>query len=344
MADALRAQFTKRFASGAAVHADFEAPAKGRHVTVLFGPSGCGKTTVLRCLAGLEKPDDGAITLGNEDWTSLEPQRRGVGFVSQDYALFPHLTVAQNVAFGSGSVQGLERFKLQDLRNRYPRELSGGQQQRVALARALARRPRLLLLDEPLSALDAPLREELRSQLIDFLAECDVPVVLVTHDRDEALALGDQIVVMSEGRTLQQGNALEVFQRPASPEVARIVRVENIQAGIVESSVDGLAKVAVGSVVLTAVSPLKERDVFVCIRGEDVALERSVGAGSARNRLKARVIAIAPGSPLMRIQLDAGFPLFALVTRPAAEELQLRPGAEVTAVIKAPAIHLIPKR
>lgn len=362
MADSLTARFTKRYPGGAVIRGDLARPATGRSVTVLFGPSGCGKTTVLRSLAGLERPDEGSINFGTETWfdaqrnIDLPPQRRGVGFVFQDYALFPHLTVEGNIGHGLCKLPGAERaarvhdlaerFALSACLNQRPRELSGGQQQRVALARALACRPRLLLLDEPLSALDAALRDELRAELRRWLTECEVPVFLVTHDRAEALALGDELVVMFAGSVRQTGSVLEVFNRPADAEVARIVGVDTLQPGRIELIQDGLARVRVGTAQLLALAPQQTgSNVFVSIRGEDVILQRDDGAAttSVRNRLAARVTGIRAESPLMRVELDAGFPLHAFITRPACEDLGLQPGMELTALIKAPAVHLIPR-
>ncbi len=356
MADALTAQFTRSFPGGAVIQAELNQPASGHTVTVLFGPSGCGKTTVLRCLAGLERPQQGSIRFGSETWFDAElgiclaPQQRGIGFVFQDYALFPHLTVRGNIGFGvpAGTRERdveemLQRFELAAVAQQRPRQLSGGQQQRVALARALMRRPRLLLLDEPLSALDSSMREEFRGELRQFLSACEVPVLLVTHDRDEALALGNELVVMSGGTVRQSGPVLDVFNRPVDAEVARIVRVENLQPGRVIRVVDGLATVEVGAVTLTALAAPEEQDqVIVCIRGEDVILQRQPNAtSSVRNRLAARVISMQAGSPLIRIELDAGFPLFAFITRPACEELEIAPGVDVVALIKAPSVHLV---
>jgi molybdate transport system ATP-binding protein len=361
MAGALTASFTKRF-PGATIRGELKRSARGHSVTVLFGPSGCGKTTVLRCLAGLERPEEGAIQFDGEIWfdaargVCLPPQQRGIGFVFQDYALFPHLTVEANIAYGLRKLVAgerhrrvgelLERFALIPHARQRPAQLSGGQQQRAALARALACRPRLLLLDEPLSALDAALREQLRGELRRLLAACGIPVLLVTHDRDEALALGDELVMMSGGAVRQSGPVLEVFNRPADAEVASIVRVETLQPGRVIGVSEGLATVEVGAARITALAPSAEASkVFVCIRGEEVILQRDgAAASSVRNRLAARVVAVQPGSPLVRVELDAGFPLFALVTRPACEELELRPGVHLTALIKAPAVHLIPRQ
>jgi len=362
MADALIANFTKRFTGGAVIRGELRQTARGHSVTVLFGPSGSGKTTVLRCLAGLERPEEGTIQFGTETWFDaaqnlcLAPQQRGIGFVFQDYALFPHLSVTGNIGYGLRSLAAaereqrvremLERFGLADVAEQRPRQLSGGQQQRVALARALMCRPRLLLLDEPLSALDAALREELRSELRHLLAACDIPVFLVTHDRTEALALGDELVVMSGGIVRQTGPVLDVFNRPAHADVAKIVGVETLQPGSIASVSEGLATVKVRGTFLTALAPATTSlEVFVCIRGEDVILQRETSGvtSSVRNRLAAQVLSLRSEGALVRVELDAGFPLFALVTRPACTELALCEGERVTALIKAPAIHLVPR-
>ena len=362
MADVLTANFTKRFPSGAVIHGELNQPAHDRAITVLFGPSGCGKTTVLRCLAGLETPGEGVIQFNSEPWFNarrkicLTPQQRGIGFLFQDYALFPHLDVAGNIAFGlrmespaaRKKVIGefIERFDLHGIERRRPRELSSGQQQRVALARALAPRPRLLLLDEPLSALDATLRDELRGELRRLLSACEIPVLLVTHDRAEAMALGDTIVVMAAGKVHQSGPVLDVFNHPADADVAKIVGMETLQPGVITGVSEGLATVVMGRARLTALAPIPAaQNVFVCIRGEDVILQRDGGevTSSVRNRLAARVVALRHEGALVRVELDAGFPLHALVTRPACAELALQAGESITALIKAPAIHLVPR-
>lgn len=358
MSDAeLVASFAKR-RGDFDVQATLRRPATGASVTVLFGPSGCGKSTVLRCLAGLERPDAGSIACGGETWFDaarrvwLPPQQRDVGFVFQDYALFPHLSVAANIGFGLAPAERparvdelMRRFELVSLAARYPNQISGGQQQRVALARALARRPRLLLLDEPLSALDAALRDTLRGELRRMLKALGIPVVLVTHERTEVMALADEVVVMREGRILQRGGVAAVFSQPADLAVAGIVGMETVAPGHIVGERDGLATVRVGLALLTAVAP---RDigtaVYVCLRAEDVVLQRSApAASSARNQLQARITGLTWEGALVRVGLDAGFPLTALITRPACEELGLQEGDTVTASIKAPAIHLLPR-
>jgi molybdate transport system ATP-binding protein len=361
MSERLVADFEKRFPGGVRIAFGWDQPPGSSSVTVLFGPSGCGKTTALRCLAGLARPDAGVIRRGDEVWFDAErrihlsPQRRGVGLLFQDYALFPHLTVAGNVGFALASLPRAERkqrveslltaFELTELARRYPSQVSGGQQQRVALARAFARRPRLLLLDEPLSALDGPTRDQLRPELRRQLARFGVPVVLVTHDRGEAMALADHLVVMDQGRIVQQGPVADVFSRPAGLAVARIVGTETVHPGEVVGVADGLATVQVGEARVVGVAPdAPVRDVFVCVRGEDVVLQRGAGGESSpRNRLNAVVGSLTWEGPLVRVGLDCGFPLVALVTRPACTDLVLSVGDHVTALLKAPAVHLIPR-
>ena len=353
----LVARFVKRFAGGPMVAADLE----GDGVTALFGPSGCGKTTTLRCLAGLDRPDEGAIRFGSEIWFDaaqricLRPQRRGVGFLFQDYALFPHLTVRENIEFGLVGLaraergrfvaEWLDRLGLHGLDDRYPSQLSGGEQQRVALARVLVCRPRLLLLDEPLSALDAPTRAALRPGLRELLGSVGVAVVLVTHDRADAASLADQVIVLNRGTVLQRGPTVDVFARPADLTTARIVGVETIEPGRVLRCVDGLAVVAVGRAeVIATVTADPPTEVFVCVRGEDVILLASGGPSppaSARNQLSGVVTGVIQEGTLVRVGVDVGFPLTALITCPAADELELRPGVRVVAMIKAQAVHVV---
>jgi molybdate transport system ATP-binding protein len=188
----------------------------------------------------------------------------------------------------------------------------------------------------------------LKAKIIPYLTrirdEFRIPMLCVTHDRSEALALADEIIVLVNGRVLQTGPVLDVFNRPASADVAAIAGVETLQAGVITDSHEGLATVKIHGATLTALAPATgTREVFVCIRGEDVILQRDAAASSVRNRLPARIMALRPEGALVRVELDAGFPLFALVTRPACAELALREGEPVTALIKTPAIHLVPR-
>lgn len=328
--------------------------------TVLFGASGSGKTTVLRCLAGLERPEEGTIRFGEEIWFGarerlfVSPQQRRIGFVPQDYALFPHLSVKHNIGYGLSQATRQERAQriaetmhwlgLDGLENRRPLELSGGQRQRVALARALIRRPQLLLLDEPLSALDGPTRLRLRGDLRQLLKQLGIPTLLVTHDRSEALALGDQLVVMDRGRILQQGAVHQVFSHPADLAVAAITAMETVQPGRVVACAEGLVTLAIGQTKLVSLSPPLSlgSEVYACIRAEDVILIRGKpDRSSPRNCLTVVVRHLLPEGPVVRIELDGGFPLAAVLTKQACEELALKPGETLTAMVKAPQIHLI---
>jgi molybdate transport system ATP-binding protein len=217
----------------------------------------------------------------------------------------------------------------------------------VALARAVARQPQLLLLDEPLSALDAPTRQRLRGELRQWLAHLGIPTVLVTHDRAEALALGDQIVIMAGGRIQQAGRVSDVFNRPANLAVAHIAGTETVLPARVLKVADGIVTVAVGDVKLVAVAadfPPNATTAHVCIRAEDVMLVAdALPEASARNRFSATVISVERDGPLLRVELDCGFPLKALLTPQAAAEMKLQARAAVGVLIKAPHVHLIPR-
>ena len=215
---------------------------KGEFVTLL-GPSGCGKSTLLRCIAGLTPVDDGKILLDGQDIVPLNPQKRGIGMVFQSYALFPNMTVEQNVAFGlrmqkvnandsqKRVAEVLQLVELNDFAKRYPHQLSGGQCQRVALARSLVTRPRLLLLDEPLSALDARIRKHLREQIRQIQRELGLTTIFVTHDQEEALTLSDRIAVMSAGKILQIGTPTDIYEHPKHRFVAQFIGDINFLPG-----------------------------------------------------------------------------------------------------------------
>ncbi len=337
-----------------------EVEARGR-ITAILGPSGAGKTSLLDLIAGLRAPPSALIQLNGTILADtmkkirVPPHRRGIGYVPQDLALFPHLSVRQNLLYGCKSrppadplfqfEHVTEVLEIEPLVTRPVTSLSGGEKQRVALARALLTSPQLLLLDEPLASLDAPLRARIIPYLLRIRDEFKVPMLFVTHNRLEAMALADEVIILVEGRVEQSGPLLDVFNRPASAEVAKYVGVEMVHPGVVVQVNEGLAVVQVGPVMLTALAPvIASRNVFVCLRGEDVTLQRNPAAtGSVRNRLPARILALRPEGALVRVELDAGFPLFAFITRPAADELGLQAGETIHALIKAPAIHLVPR-
>jgi molybdate transport system ATP-binding protein len=348
----LIADIRKSFASGFRIEAELRVQGDAP-VVILFGPSGAGKTTVLRCIAGLEPLDVGRIIFDSHDWTHVAPQRRPFGYVFQEYALFPHLDAAANITYGLRKLPPIERknrverisamLQISELLKRYPSEMSGGQQQRVALARALVREPKLLLLDEPFSALDAASRDHIRAEIARVLRSLKIPSVVVTHDWVDALALGDEMVVMNSGRVLQKGSPQDVLTKPQHREVASAVGVETMVTGRVQSRANGVVVLAVGSTQLFAAD--SDGDEFhVCIRGEDITLEKGrAEQSSARNHLKGVVREVMASGILMKVVVDVGFSLVALVTRQAVQDLSLSPGAQVFAVFKASAVHLIRK-
>ncbi len=383
----------QRLASGFDVAARLDAAMRPGSVLVLFGPSGAGKSTILRQIAGLERPDSGSIRFDGETWCDIQrqlwrpPQSRRIGVVFQEPTLFPHLTVRDNIRYGirqasnrnrvdTGSTSDADRMNggwtsdahrvsgglvsntervaeiemmlgIGDLQNRYPRSLSGGESQRVALARALAPDPRLLLLDEPFASLDSPARARLRGELRALLRTTGTPAILVTHDRTEALALGDEVAVVIAGRVRQTGPVGDVFSRPVDAVVAASLGVETVVAAHVAGSADGVIEIAIGDRRLHAVErePMpSDSAVYVCVRAEDVTLEVSeAGQASSRNHLAARVVSIVSEGPVDRVTLDCGFPLDALITRRSRDELHLGPGSPVIAAIKATAVHLVPR-
>jgi molybdate transport system ATP-binding protein len=365
----------QRLSGGFAIDARLEAQLAPGSMLVLFGPSGAGKTTLLRHIAGLERPDAGTVSFDGIVWCDTArgiwhpPQFRRIGLVFQTPTLFPHLTVRKNITYGikgrpasdSGGGDGVRpgspldfagarieaMLGIGDLGNRYPRSLSGGEAQRVAVARALAPAPRLLLLDEPFAALDAPARLRLRRELRALLQATGTPAILVTHDRSEALALGDIVAVIVGGRVRQIGPISDVFSRPADAEIAASLGIEAVLPARVAGSTDGVIAVSIGETTLHAA----EREpiapgvaVYACVRAEDVTLETHAALhASTRNHLAARIVSIASEGPIERVTLDCGFALDALITRRSREEMNLAPGGLVTAAIKATSVHLVPR-
>ena len=343
----------KQFADGPLIQADLDLDLDRFGITVLFGPSGCGKTTLLRLISGLERPDGGLIHLDGTAWfqglRQVPAHQRRVGYVFQEGALFPHLSVATNVAFGVGRnterssrvAELIRRVGLAGLEHRHPGELSGGQKQRVALARALAPKPRLILLDEPFASLDRPAAEQLRQELRAMLRADGIPALLVTHDRGEALSLGDRLLRMEAGRIVQEGRPEDMLTGIA--ELNELGSESVVRARVVGRR-EGLLRLEAGSALLFAPDPGGEfSQARVCIRSEGVALERRGGTpASSRNHLMARVVELEIRGPLARVRLDCGFPLDSLVTAWACRDLGLCVGDSVTALVKATAIHVIP--
>ena len=339
-------------------------------VLVLFGPSGAGKSTTLRAIAGLLRPVRGRVEVGGQvvydgdDGVWIPTHERQIGYLTQQYLLFPHLKVAANIGFGlqnGGSPTGKARvselstlFQLDGLEDRYPWELSGGQQQRVALARALASNPKMLLLDEPFASLDAELRQTLRRELRAMLVQSPVPVMLVTHDREETLALGDSVQVINEGRTLVTGEPLEVLGQPGQGRVARLVGVENLfdltvqdrnpRDGTMTCIGPGLRlEVPLDSHISGGTVPRGEQDrVTVGIRASDIILASArLSGSSARNQLQGQVVSVEPRPPGYAVSLDCGRPLRCHITGAALDEMRITAGQQLWAVFKASSCFLV---
>ncbi|OLB77506.1 MAG: ABC transporter ATP-binding protein [Actinobacteria bacterium 13_2_20CM_2_71_6] len=316
-------------------------------VVALLGPNGAGKSTALRVLAGL-LPAAGTVVVDGQDLTGVPVERRRIGLVFQDYLLFPHLSTVDNVAFGPRAqglrrsaahrvaMDWLHRVGLAEQAHAKPATLSGGQAQRVALARALAVRPRLLLLDEPLAALDAGTRLTIRARLRHHLAGFDGATVLVTHDPLDAMVLADRIVVLEAGAIVQSGTPVEITRRPRTDYVARLVGL-NLYRG---TGRDGVVELAGGG--QFAVDDPVAGEVFVAFPPTVVALYPDRPAGSPRNVWRVVIGGVERYGDRMRVQLDGEPAVIADVTPAAAAELDLAPGRPLWAVVKATETHAYP--
>ena len=316
--------------------------------TALVGPSGAGKTTVLRVVAGLLRPRTGVVALGDRTWLDTErgidvsPERRRVGYLFQEYALFPHLDVLANVRFGAGRgapvAELLERFGISHLTAARIGELSGGERQRVALARALALEPGVLLLDEPLSALDAHTKAAVRIELHELLRELALPTILVTHDFEDAAALADHVGVIVDGRILQSGTAAELVATPADPFVASFTGATLLE-GTASAGANGLTEVVLDSGGSAWSTDQGTGRVGLAIYPWEVSLGRELPADSAVNHIRATVASIVPLGNRTRVRVG---PIVAEVTAASAERLGFREGDVVVASFKATAARLLP--
>jgi ABC-type Fe3+/spermidine/putrescine transport system ATPase subunit len=336
-------------------------------ILVILGPNGSGKSVTLETIAGFHRPTSGRVVIGGRDVTALRPDRRNIGFVVQNFGLFPHLTVAQNVAIArrrdrtaaahdqalpplGDDAALLAYFGVAHLAKRGPSDLSPGEKQRVALARALAGAPDLFLFDEPFSALDAETHQQLRDELKEFLRALSIPAIFVTHDRSDAYALADVIAVLRDGAIVQTGMAAEIFQKPTNTFVARFVGVENVLSGSIAETAQNGISIEVGTQVLRAAAPAKALPagsaVFVGIRAEDVAICLPDAGGpptSTVNRLKGRITRLRSEGALIMVSLDCSFPLKSCLLRPQARALSLEVGNMVAVAIPPDAIQLMVK-
>jgi molybdate transport system ATP-binding protein len=319
----------------------------GRETVALVGPSGAGKTSVLRAIAGLARPARGKIVCGDEVWFDSErdvdcrPEQRSVGLVFQEYALFPHLNVEQNVTFGGGRVDSLfRRLRIEELAKAKPAELSGGERQRVALARALAREPRVLLLDEPMAALDPHTRGAVRAELHDLLRELGLPTLLVTHDFEDAAALADRVGVLVQGRLRQLGSPAELLGNPADPFVAEFAGA-NVLAGEAEPGADGLTRVTLGDERTVYSTDEARGQAALVVYPWDVSLALSEPVDSALNHLHGEIVSLVRLGNRVRVRLPF---ITAEITNASAERLALAPGQRVVASFKATQARLISGR
>lgn len=322
---------------------------------VILGPNGAGKSVLLETLAGFYQPSAGHISVRGRDVTRLAPERRGIALLFQDFALFPHLSVAQNIRFGlkrspsaTPDVARLEdllrRFDLTRLRDRRPQHLSGGEKQRVALARAMAVEPEVFLFDEPASALDARTRAGLQETLKRFLRESGVPAVYVTHDHTEARVLADRMLMLHEGRVVQQGVPEVVFNRPANTFVADFVGVQTVARARILAVEGDYVRLEAGALKLRAIRPedLEGQDVFICIRAENVLLRREPpGTGAEANIFAVCVAELVDRGPYLKAELVAGFRLNAYVMKHSAADLGLEQGSRLYARVSPESVHVI---
>jgi molybdopterin-binding protein len=333
----------------------FDVPAGGYGLVI--GPSGSGKTTLLEAIAGHVQPRAGRILIDGRDVSGWAPEDRGAGFVYQQYHLFPHLTVEENIAYGlrreapaarRARVEALAgTLGIGELLGRGVGRLSGGEQQRVAIARALAPRPRVLLLDEPFAALDPATRRTLRRELLEVHEREGTTTLQVTHDFDEALRLGERVAVLAEGRVAQAGTPEQVFRHPNSAFVARFIGAGNVIAGVVRllehPASDGAparAEFDAGPFRLEVLAD-REGPAHAVLRPEDLVVGREVPEGSARNHLRATVARLEHTGPVTLVHLDAGRPLLASLTTASVKALGLTPGAPVIVSCKATAVLLV---
>jgi molybdate transport system ATP-binding protein len=338
-----------------------EAPAG---ITILFGPSGAGKSTLLDCLAGFVRPDAGRIAIGDDLFFDAEtgvnspPRERRIAYVFQTLALFPHMTAEENVAYGLDRIAAAERaarvqeilktFRVEKLRARKPPEISGGERQRIALARSLVTQPRLLLLDEPLTGLDAALKASIVDDLRSWNTARRIPILYVTHSREEVDALGERVIAMDHGHVVSAGTPMEVLDAPRRKRLAQAAGFENLLSGTVVDlrEADGVMRVRLNESECEIEVPLgyaRVRDrVHIAIRAGDILLATARPQRlSARNVIEGRIVAMETRGVLIRARVDCGVQFIVHLTPGAARALELAEGVRVWLVLKTHSCHFV---
>ncbi len=323
--------------------------ADGEYLMIL-GPTGAGKTILLETIAGIYLPDEGRVYLNGRDITRLPPRKRNIGVVYQDYMLFPHLTARENIEYGLRSKkcgQGeidrrvgdcTELLGITHLLHRYPGTLSGGEQQRISVARALIMKPEVLLLDEPLSALDTDTRTKLREELRKIQSLTHITMIHVTHNFDEAFLLGSQMAIMNKGEIIQVGEPGEVFRKPNCKFAAEFLSVSNVFQG--QSTLEnGISRININGLQVVSAA-FREGQVYATVRPEDILVSLMPIESSARNSFRGKITDISDTGAIVRITVDAGIPFIAAITRRSFQDMGLMMGMDVYLTFKAVDVHI----
>jgi molybdopterin-binding protein len=318
---------------------------------VIIGPTGAGKTILLETVAGVYPPDSGKVLLLGNDITHRPPKDRNITMVYQDYMLFPHLTVGENIAFGLKNRKVpkdeketkvhdvVELFGIDHLLHRYPDTLSGGEQQRAAISRAIILNPTVLLLDEPLSALDGRTREKLRKELKRLHTIFGTTIIHITHNFEEVFSLADRVAVMNEGEIVQIGEPDDIFRRPKSEFIAQFVGVENLFRGACRKEGDG-SYIDVNGLHIVSSTCVSGESVYASVRPEDILVSRDRLDASARNSFQGTITEIVDNGMFVRLSVDAGLPFVVVLTRQGCEAMNLSEGESVYLTFKAGSVHV----
>ena len=325
---------------------------KGNYLMII-GPTGSGKTIILETIAGFYQPKQGKIYMNGEDITTLPPEKRGISMIYQDYMLFPHMSVYDNIAFGVRKKRNNEKeikneinhiakvLEIQHLLSRSPTTLSGGEQQRVAIARALVVKPEILLMDEPFSSLDVKTRERMRKLVKNAMEEYNTTVIQVTHDFEDVFTLANKIIIMKEGKILQMGTPEEIFSRPANEFIANFVSTNLLRCKAIKNENNLSALNCNGVILYSAEEANIKAEVTVSIRPEEIIISDNMIKSSAKNVLRAEVIKMEKRGNLVWVTIDAGIKLKVIITPNSAEALGIKESKDIYAIFKATSVKVI---